>query len=136
MLQDLDRIGPELLLMVTAGCIVLADVLLQRDRRRPRPVDHPADPVAPAARQELVVEAGLLRARRDQLPEVVGDLRRAAVERDRDRLDQRRLAGACRPGDGEQIQTREVEIDLVGECGEPLDPDPKRSHARPPRRAA
>src|SRR3990170_3180053 len=33
MLQDLDRIGPELILMVAAGCILLADLAL-RDRDR------------------------------------------------------------------------------------------------------
>lgn len=34
MLQDLDRIGPELILMVSAGCILLVDLALrERDRR-------------------------------------------------------------------------------------------------------
>ncbi len=33
MLQDLDRIGPELILMVAAGCVLLADLVL-RDRNR------------------------------------------------------------------------------------------------------
>src|SRR3972149_1636150 len=33
MLQDLDRLGPELILMVAAGCILLADLVLrERDR--------------------------------------------------------------------------------------------------------
>src|SRR5207247_9276753 len=43
--------------------LVTADVLLERDRRWPRPVDHPADPIAAVPRQELVVEASLLGAR-------------------------------------------------------------------------
>src|SRR3972149_2920289 len=34
MLQDLDRLGPELILMVAAGCVLLADLALrERDRR-------------------------------------------------------------------------------------------------------
>ena len=33
MLQDLDRLGPELILMVAAGCVLLADLVLrERDR--------------------------------------------------------------------------------------------------------
>ena len=56
--------------------------------------------------------------------------RHAAVQRERNRVEHRALAGAGRPGDGKQRERRQVERRLrVAEAGEALHVDRQRPHA-------
>ena len=78
------------------------------------------DAVALLPDTELEHDREPLGAVADELLVVVADARNLAKEGEADRVDQGRLAGAGRARDGEEIEAREVELDLVAEGGKPF----------------
>ena len=86
------------------------------------------DPVALLADAELEHHREPLGAVADELLVVVAHARDLAVEREDDRVDQRRLAGAGRAGDREEVEAGEVELDLLPEGGEAFERELVRPH--------
>ena len=86
------------------------------------------DAVALLPDSELEQDREALGAVADELLVVVADAGDLAVEGEADRVDQGRLAGAGRAGDGEQVEAREVELELVAEGGEAFERELVRPH--------
>ena len=86
------------------------------------------DAVALLPDAELEHDREALGAVADELLVVVADAGDLAVEGEADRVDQGRLAGAGRAGDGEEVEAREVELDLVAEGGEAFERELVRPH--------
>ena len=96
-------------------------------------VAHAHDPggaVAVVADAELERDLGLLLAdaddaRGEALVAVAGH---AAVEREAERVDHRRLAGAGGPDQREVVDAVEVDVDRLAEDAEPLGVERERAH--------
>ena len=85
------------------------------------------DTVALLPNAEVELDREALGAVADELF-VVADTGDLAVESEADRVDQGRLAGAGRAGDGEEVEAREVDLDLVAEGGEAFQGKTNGSH--------
>ena len=90
--------------------------------------DRAGDPVALFADAELEHHREPLGAVADELLVVVAHARDLSVEREDDRVDQRRLAGAGRAGDREEVEAGEVELELLAEGGEAFERELVRPH--------
>ena len=98
-------------------------------RRRVRAARGRArDPIDVAVDREVELDAHRRRAVRDELLHAALVPRRRVVERVRDRLEDRRLARAGVPDDGDEAEVGEVDLALCAEAPQALDAQQPRSH--------
>lgn len=107
---------------------VLAFAALEGGLLRPPLREATGHPVGVAVGSELERDLGHRRPVGDEGRGARGHARDGAVEREHQRVENGRLAGAGRPGDDEQVEFREVDLLLRPEGGQPLDLEPERPH--------
>jgi hypothetical protein len=114
------RRGAHLVGQAVEGAAFVA--LFEADHLHAAAPQGAGDAVALGADVEVQHHADPVARRRDHLGAALDvDARDLAVEREDDRIEERRLAGPRRPGDREQLQQAEVDLLLVAEAGEPFD---------------